>query len=407
MSSRRYFQLCFLAALILVFVYSQRLHSRFFEHVNPSAGGGGQVSPKTSLLTHLASNILVQQSSNLSRVSSSASPDVNRLGSAKPPGSLYSRVLVVPRLRDDDISWIAEELSDLKVAVYVANDPTASWHPPKNKGHEVMIYFTYMIEHYYELPDTVIFMHAHRFSHHNSDLLGFDAVQMIKRLSDAHVAREGYVNMRCGWSPGCPEWLHPDSTQESLAKQEEEVLAECWTDLFPHAQLPRTLAQPCCAQFALSRDRILSIPLSRYIFYRDWILSTPLSDYVSGRIWEYAWQFLFTGQSVRCPAEHLCHCDVFGICFAGVSGYQDFEKLRREKQNHEKTIKDLKRVKTVDGNMSGIESSTSERVRYLKVQSEALDREMSVRVEDAIKRGDNPRTRALECGRAWQEGGGF
>lgn len=403
-SSRKYFQLCFLAILVLAFLYVQRLNSRILVHVSPSAGRGHHLSFDTPPSTDLRSNMPSQKSFNLTRLSSSVPLEPHGFGLAKPSGSTYSRVLVVPRMIDDDISWIAEELPDVDVAIYVANDPAASWHPPKNKGHEVMTYFTYIIDHYYELPDTVIFMHAHRFSHHNSDLLGFDAVKMIRKLSNAHVAREGYVNMRCQWSPGCPEWLHPHETQETLLKQEEEVLAECWNELFPHDELPGTLAQPCCAQFALSRDRILSIPLSRYLFYRDWTLSTPLSDYVSGRIWEYSWHFLFTGQSVRCPAEHLCYCDGFGICFAGMSGYQDFEGLKDEKQGHQEVIKGLK---TIDGNLSSMESSTSERIHYLETQVEALDQEMSVRVEDAIQRGNNPKVRALECKRTWHEGDGF
>ncbi|KAL9105089.1 MAG: hypothetical protein Q9163_000007 [Psora crenata] len=324
----------------------------------------------------------------------------------------YSRVMVVARMEHEDVSWLSTELPELSVMVYVANNPMSPLHPPKNKGHEVMVYFTYIIDYYDQLPDVVIFMHAHRFTHHNNELLGYDAARMLRHLSNEHVIRQGYVNMRCNWSPGCPEWLYPDSAQEYMGKQEEAVLAESWHELFPNNPVPRTLAQPCCAQFALSRRRILSIPKSRFVFYRDWILRTPLSDYVSGRIWEYLWQFLFTGKGVVCPAEHICYCDGYGICFGGRAGYRDFEQLRQTRQECEQELKTLKEQQAYlsgeeDVQTRATDTFHAETISNLSDRIEALERELEARILEAIERGNDPRTRAEECGRPWEEGDGF
>ena len=279
-----------------------------------------------------------------------------------------------------------------------------------------MIYLTYIIDHYDDLPEILLFMHAHRWTHHNNDLLDYDAPQMIKRLSNAYVKRQGYVNMRCHWSPGCPEWLHPDSEEQTLGKQEEAVLSECWSELFPLDPIPKTLSQPCCAQFALSHDRIHSIPRNQFIFFRDWILRTPLSDYISGRIWEYSWQYLFTGQSVSCPAEHLCYCDGFGVCFGGAAEYTSYEDMRQTKLDYEAQIKDLRQQQVLQreiaeslgsANASSVEQAESDKLSYLYEQVNALDKELAARRKDAIARGDDPRKRAEECGRQWQEGDGF
>lgn len=318
----------------------------------------------------------------------------------------FTRMLVIPRMQDDDISWISEELPGLNVTVYVANDPLASTHPPKNKGHEVMIYLTYIIEHYHQLPDIVIFMHAHRWTHHNNALLQYDGSQMIKRLSGAYVTRQGYVNMRCHWSPGCPEWLHFDGPVESLGKQEEAVLSDCWSELFPLDPLPETLSQPCCAQFALSRERIRSIPLNRFIFYRDWIMRTPLSDYISGRIWEYSWQYLFTGQGVLCPAEHFCYCDGFGVCFGGASEYSDYEETRRTLVDYQEQLKDLLQRQALQSEADNIPNGPA-KLSYLDEKVRALDKELVARRHDAMNQGNDPRKRAEECGRQWHEGDGF
>ncbi|KAI4167405.1 MAG: hypothetical protein LQ343_007234 [Gyalolechia ehrenbergii] len=332
------------------------------------------------------------------------------------PGSNYSRVVVIPRMEEDDVAWISTEIPMLNVSIFVANNPSAALHPPKNKGHEVMIYLSYLVDYYDQLPDIVLFMHAHRWTHHNNLLLGFDASQMINSLNGAHVMREGYVNMRCHWSPGCPEWLRPTGMQDTLGKQEETVLKRCWHELFPFDPVPSFLAQPCCAQFALSRDRIRSIPRSRYIFYRDWILKTPLSDYVSGRIWEYSWQYLFTKDSARCPPEHVCYCDGFGFCFGGKSAYQQYldlvnkrNKLREDSQtqnrgHHANEASNL--LGDNDTNLSIVMINTERRL-HLEAQIAKLDAEIATRRQAAQTRGAEPRLRAKECHRPWEEGDGF
>lgn len=141
----------------------------------------------------------------------------------------------------------------------------------------------------------------------------------------------GNRNMRCHWEPGCPGWLHPGAVEEDLSKQEETLIAKTWLELFPHDPIPNVLAQPCCGQFAISRDRIRSLPLETYIYYRDWLMETHLSDYISGRIWEYVWQFVFTGENVVCPKEHVCYCDGFGVCFGGEEEYEAYWVKNRER----------------------------------------------------------------------------
>lgn len=321
-------------------------------------------------------------------------------GIPKPLGSTYSRVLIIPRLESDNISWVLDELPGVDMAVYIADDPWASLHPPRNKGHEVMIYLSYIIDHYNTLPDILIFMHAHRWTHHNNALLAYDAAEMVRRLNSDYVTREGYVNMRCHWTPGCPEWLHPNNPRERLEKQEEVVLSKCWSELFPSDPLPAALGQACCAQFALSKERVLSIPLSRFVFYRDWITKTPLSDYISGRVWEYSWQFLFTGQSIYCPAEHICYCGGFGLCFGGASEFEEFVELRQKKKDFDLETNELRQrgalIRQAD---LGFEKSNASAVKYvyLNSQIEILRQEIAMRREDALARGMNPGNRAEEC----------
>ncbi len=319
-------------------------------------------------------------------------------------------------MSEEDVEWLSVELPDVPTAIYVADDATAPLHPPKNKGHEVMIYLTYIIDHYDDLPDIIIFMHSHRWSWHNDDLLDNDAVQMIKRLSSERVVREGYMNMRCHWDPGCPEWMHPGATEEDVQKQEETVLAKAWSELFPMDPIPQVLAQPCCAQFALSRERVHAIPLRRFTFYRDWLLRTPLSDYISGRVWEYMWQFVFTGQNVFCPAQHVCYCDGFGVCFGGEEEYNAWFETRFKKRELETELKDWeeKAKKIQDAKDEGkldeaaqLEVPELGRDVFLRAQIDAYNSDLDARKSVALERGNDPRNRADESGRSWTEGDGF
>jgi hypothetical protein len=123
-----------------------------------------------------------------------------KTGTMKPIGESYMKMIVVPRTKEEDVTWLNENFGGdqyIHSSIYNVDDSSADLHPPKNKGHEVMIYLSYIIDNYDNLSDVNIFMHSHRYSWHNDELLDHDAVQMISRLSAERVQREGYMNMRC------------------------------------------------------------------------------------------------------------------------------------------------------------------------------------------------------------------
>ncbi|KAJ9357749.1 hypothetical protein C8Q69DRAFT_396414 [Paecilomyces variotii] len=337
-------------------------------------------------------------------------------GTAKPPGSFYSKMLVVPRIKEEDTEWIERELPDWEAAVYVADDPSAPLHPPKNKGHEVMVYLTFIIDNYENLPDIMAFMHAHQMAWHNDDILDWNAAEMLRRLNPNRVAREGYMNMRCNWSPGCPDWMHPGTLEEDSSKQEETMLARSWSEIFPNDPIPDVLAQPCCAQFALSRERVLAIPKSRFVFYRDWLLRTELSDYISGRVWEYLWHVVFTGENVFCPLQNVCYCDGFGLCFGGEAEMDEFFGIRFQRNDLQEEL-DRWREKSQDienARASGLLGETSDleipevgRDAILQEQIDQKNQMLYNLKMAAMERGNDPRHRAKEAGRPWKEGDGF
>ncbi|KAL1296781.1 hypothetical protein AAFC00_000243 [Neodothiora populina] len=305
-----------------------------------------------------------------------------------------SRTLVIAKTSEENTDWIGQGLNQLtsfKAAVYVVNDGNATYRVPKNKGHEAMVYLTYVIDHYDDLADVTMFMHAHMLAWHNNDILDSNAAEMVKALRPERVLREGYMNMRCHWDPGCPAHIRPTETEEDINIPEAAIMGRVWKQLFPGEKVPDVLSQPCCAQMAVSRDRIRLLPRQRYISLRDWIINSDLEDRLSGRVFEYVWQYLWTGEYEFCPLQSVCYCDGYGICFGGEEEYAFSTGLKkkaseiREKLNH-----------VFDGTGTMYEDQYT----ALEHQASHAEEQWKVLREKAFERGKDPRNRAFEAGRA-------
>lgn len=393
-------------------------------------------TPCTILLIFLLVSWRLMRGSNIHVLQpqiQAETPTTPTTASPTPPNARNTtRALIIARLKDEDTSWadtLHESHPDLTIdqlAIYTVNDPylfpytvndtNYNYSVPQNKGHEVMVYLTYIIDNYENLPDIMAFMHSHQFAWHNDDILDWDAAQMLRRLSPERVMREGFMNMRCNWSPGCPDWMHPGTVEADAEKQEETMLARSWSELFPDEPVPPVLAQPCCAQFALSRERVLAIPKSRYIYYRDWLLRTDLSDYISGRVWEYLWHVVFTGQSVFCPKQNVCYCDGYGLCFGGEKELDYFFGIRFQRNDLEAELKKWRenaqkiedaRARGALDELAEIEVPEVGRDVVLQGLIDEKNQILATLKAEAMERGKDPRNRAKEAGRPWKEGDGF
>ena len=66
-----------------------------------------------------------------------------RPGMAKPLNEPYTRTLVMGRLKSEDVSRTGE-LRGLNLSIYTVDDENATLQVPKNKGHEAMVYLSYI-----------------------------------------------------------------------------------------------------------------------------------------------------------------------------------------------------------------------------------------------------------------------
>ena len=167
------------------------------------------------------------------------------------------------------------------------------------------MYLHYIIQHYHALPATIVFLHAHRNGYptawHN-DVPDYDNVNALRTLSTAFVQRNGYANLRCNWTPGCPseiQYRRPLAADADEATNVDHKIPEVWRRFFgAESAVPETIAAACCAQFAVSRDQVRRRSLEEYQRYHRWLMETEYDDQTSGTIMEYMWHIIFGQEPV-------------------------------------------------------------------------------------------------------------
>lgn len=170
---------------------------------------------------------------------------------------------------------------------------------PLNKGRESMAYLTYIIDHYSSLPSTLVFLHSHRsgfLTAWHTDTPLHDNVDALRSLQLPFVQKNGYVNLRCNWNPGCLE----------AHRYNAHVTPDVWKDVFAGTStegkeeggVPTLVGAACCAQFAVSKGQVQARPLGDYERFREWIVDTEKSDARSGRVLEFLWHVIFGKDAV-------------------------------------------------------------------------------------------------------------
>ncbi|KAL6707675.1 hypothetical protein ACN47E_003796 [Coniothyrium glycines] len=236
-----------------------------------------------------------------------------------PQPAQQQNVLVVAKTHAEDTNWIAEKLPDWPTAIYTVDNQSAPLHTKKNKGHEASVYLTYIIDHYDNLPEIVIFIHSHQKHKHGTkrdrvfEGIDYDNFESISSLKLDFVKRNGFTNLRCMTNPGCPDEIQPfrPEAERVALRPQERVMAEVWTTLFPGEEVPRVLAAPCCAQFAVPASQIRQRPKAEYERFLNWVYETPLDDFTSGRVFEYLWHVIFGKDHVHCPDQEQCYVDQY------------------------------------------------------------------------------------------------
>lgn len=151
----------------------------------------------------------------------------------------------------------------------------------------------------------MLFIHSQRFQWHNDDPY-YDGVTMLRNFRVPYLQKQGYVNLRCVWTLGCPAEIHPLSDAHREDVHAGEYFKNGFMELFPGTPVPESVGVSCCAQFGVTRAKVLERPKSDYERYRRWLTETDLTDDLSGRIMEYSWHSKLS--FCRCDLPHNADC---------------------------------------------------------------------------------------------------
>lgn len=194
-----------------------------------------------------------------------------------------------------------------------------TYTPALNQGREAMAYLTFIIDNYDQLPDYMVFVHGHGRAWHQPEPLQWK----LQALNIAALEQEGYINLHCGRKPGCENALLGDSErpQNDEVDWAKSVVPAWWIEhqLQP-GPVPAQVSEPCCAQFAVSKSRVLARSLDFWKKYRrplesdvkemQAIYGKAWNLHSMGTVYEYIWHVVMGQDAVSCPAEDTCR-DVF------------------------------------------------------------------------------------------------
>jgi len=208
-----------------------------------------------------------------------------RSGPANPPNPYpdITRGLVIASTSSSNLTWLdpALQVSHWEPYVYVTDAPASKkggqidnrkLSVPANKGNEAMVYLTWIIDHYDDLPDVVFFHHHHGQAWHQQ----FSSRYELENLNVANVLEHGYVSPRC--LPGCENVIElsgdvaPLSDLKGASRELliSSVLHAFWRDENgSRIEIPKKIAAPCCAQFAVSKERILKVTKATWLGLRE------------------------------------------------------------------------------------------------------------------------------------------
>lgn len=179
------------------------------------------------------------------------------------------------------------------------DDTNAPTHTPKNKGRESLAYLQYIVDHYSDLPSTVVFLHPHRDGDQawHADNAAISNLDSVRNLRLDFVQKNGYANLRCQQNLGCHKKITPYRSSSS-SMTVEKVYKDAWKELFNTTDVPKQVGVPCCSQFAVSRDQILKRPLSDYKWFYNWVLENNLPDNITSGVMENTWHVIFGQDAV-------------------------------------------------------------------------------------------------------------
>jgi hypothetical protein len=211
-------------------------------------------------------------------------------------------IRVVVAKYKEDVDWV-EELG-FPASIYDKSGACCDFSLP-NIGREAHSYLHHILEHYPHFEDYTVFLQGDPFKH----LAEGADVEFLRDLI-VEKLRKGVQFSGLAWYRlGCDRLGRPHHMRDADKKGrwkgwgKDIPVGEVFEKLFPLPAPEKYVASAAAGLFIVSRERILTRPLSFYENAMDIVLKDPEDEDNTGHAFERLWQIIFNGSKQLNPGQ--------------------------------------------------------------------------------------------------------
>jgi len=198
-------------------------------------------------------------------------------------------LVIVTSHYEEDLAWLQK--SDYPTVVCSKKLPSPLCPVTANKGFEASSLLAFIVHNYARLPAHVAFLHGHEKAWHQK-------LDIMKAISCADYKQHGFISLNSNW---CSDFM--GLTENGCWGRERHLLEAHWDELFRpflNRDPPPRIITDCCAQFIVSRERILRLPLEAYRTWLSFLMrdSEP-KDKLKAIVFESMWAIIFGEPDIR------------------------------------------------------------------------------------------------------------
>jgi hypothetical protein len=177
----------------------------------------------------------------------------------------------------EDLSWLGN--SEWPVIVYSKNPQSQHFKGQKNVGRESTAYLKYIIDNYHNLPDYIAFIHGHEKAWHQ------EKDNLLDLIRTAKIDQYDFISLN---------FHYIDRERNEHEHGKLHIIKDRWEKNFKpflNRECPTTIGYDCCAQFIVSKRRVLNNSLKAYEHWYNLIMDED--DNITEFVFELLWHVIF------------------------------------------------------------------------------------------------------------------
>lgn len=192
-------------------------------------------------------------------------------------------MVIVVAYFNGDLAWLRSS----KYPVVLCGCKTNHKNCPQlkfDKAQEASAYLQFIVTNYHKLPIRLAFLHGHEDAWHQNR-----KKSLLEDIEESLSSSCDYYTLNSNWI---------DDRRKISNNPQFNKLHEVWDKMFRpilNKDCPQELLHDCCAQFVVTRARVMALPLSAYVHLLKYVeeSSEPSFHGHDAYMLEYMWHVIF------------------------------------------------------------------------------------------------------------------